>query len=306
MSSLKKFCRRGHPFDAQNTITKRRFDGSISYRVCRECLRRRNAERALARMTATPEPMDGARSICWQPSVAEVRDHASLEEAVAMVATVPCCQRCQGQHALVVEDGGRLRAYLPPQPQPTLADELAELYPRDACLATQRVDHWPAPAIWNPPLTPAAVPAGVPSHQDDHKRQPTAALDGQNDRPGPPNVNDNVRIHPPDEAPDQCRHGHDMCVSNVYVRPDGRRRCRACMRAADRRPGRKRRHAELQRERRWRARHRRGYNRHKQRCKRGHRMSERNTSVYRRDGYECWTCRACRNARRRKKEEATP
>ena len=77
-------------------------------------------------------------------------------------------------------------------------------------------------------------------------------------------------------APDLCWYGHALDESNVYRPRDGRRRCLECRRARDRRPARKRCHAQLQRERRRdRRRERRRVNcptmnRIKTQCFRGH------------------------------------
>jgi len=201
-----------------------------------------------------PVSMPGAKSVCLRIRLNMIHDHPSVEEAASIPA--PCGPECEGVHMIVHTEQGKFVVTGTPAPRLPLAQELFALYPP-------------------PPPKRSRRPPPRPTDDD----APVDALD---------------RAQAEHTTPNQCVHGHALAGENLYRRRDGRGvQCRACMRAADRRPGRKRRHADRQRERR---RERRRLNcptanRLKTECWRGHPFDKANTYV-RPDG-RGRMCRAC-------------
>jgi hypothetical protein len=204
-----------------------------SYRVCGECESERDP-RAPAREQAEPTPirMEGARSVCYRAGrESVVRDWPSVEEAASL--PLPCGPGCRGVHVVVSVVDGRWRVRSPRPAPPELSDLYRWTAPAKAVDEPRR---WPTPFGLNGPLRRGQPWPPLPPDPD-AVRRPTAALGGMTRRGLT-------------AGPDLCRHGHVLDAANVYVRRDGRRRCRACRRATDRRPRRMARHAELQRHRR--------------------------------------------------------
>jgi hypothetical protein len=274
-------------------------------RGCKACAMERALARVRRQAQAVPPvvAMSGARSVCFRVSgLSQIIDWDSPEAAAQAMATVPCGPECTGSHGVMVCDAGRLRVVLAAQPAPTLAEQLAQLYPRTP---GEEPRFWPAPSALNRPLRHPQP--SRPLLPDPTPGNPVpAALDG----------NDSDAIT---RRPDLCVHGHTLGASNVYLRPDGRgRQCRACQRDVDSRPRRMRRHAELQRQRRQRRkverecdyRLRRGsppwVNAGKTACVHGHAFDGENTIIragaYGRPRRECRQCRneSCRRHRHRR------
>ena len=191
-----------------------------------------------------------AKSVCVRlHGESEMIEWPSYEQAAEAVAIIPCSRGCLGVHSLSYLDGDHWHVTGPPRPARSLAEKLAELYPRPECLILDAPRYWPRPAALNQPLRrPVASPVQGP--QPTPADAPTAECGGLHDgrlTSDTPGVNAHKGF---------CLHGHSLVdESNVYLRPHGKgRQCRECMRVIDRRPERMARHAELQRQRRQRRR----------------------------------------------------
>jgi hypothetical protein len=190
-----------------------------------------------------------AKSICVRlHGESEMIEWSSAEEAAEASTIIPCSRGCLGVHSIAYLDGDHWHVTGQAPPARSLAEKLAELYPRCECLVLDAPRYWPTPAAMNQPLR-RSVASPVQGPQPTPADAPTAALDGlcRGSYRDTPTVNAHKGF---------CLHGHSLVdESNVYLRPHGKgRQCRECMRVIDRRPERVRRHAELQRARRQRRR----------------------------------------------------
>jgi hypothetical protein len=191
-----------------------------------------------------------ARTVCVRIGPeSQVIEWDSIEEASEAAGIIPCGPGCLGVHSVAYLDGDHWRVTGQVPPPRSLAEKLAELYPRSECLVLEAPRYWPRPAALNQPLRrPVASPVQGPQPTPaDTPKAECAGLHGGRSTRDTPDVNARKGF---------CLHGHSLVdESNVYLRPHRKgRQCRACMRAADRRPERMARHAELQRARRQRRR----------------------------------------------------